>query len=165
MPRPFMTQNNAVSTTQNSIINLNMNQNQKTSITLSREQKYMLDKKLRKPRSEKYMNALRQLDAGGHVHNKHLIEQIINVIKEELPEIDMGGYLQGYVSKCYLGDPYEVHTLDFKGNIIEHYERGRALPSGMEKARGIAITGDFEFIEVYTDCCRAIDARGRVSVF
>lgn len=51
------------------------------------------------------------------------------------------------------------------GEIIEHYERGKSLPAGLEKARNIAITGNFEFIEVYTDCCRAVDSSGRISVF
>ena len=27
----------------------------------------------------------------------------------------------GIVSICYLGKPYEVHSLDITGQIIEHY--------------------------------------------
>ena len=39
------------------------------------------------------------------------------------------------VSKCFLGDPYEVHTVDFTHTIIKHYKQGEVLPDGMEKAR------------------------------
>lgn len=62
----------------------------------------MLDKKLRQPRSEKYMKSLRQLDAGGHVHNKRLVEQIINVIREELPEVEIGGIFRGMSQNAIL---------------------------------------------------------------
>ena len=30
--------------------------------------------------------------------------------------------------------PYEVHTLDLTGGIIEHYKTGETLPDGLEKA-------------------------------
>lgn len=63
-----------------------------------------------------------------------------------------------------MGKPYEVHTLDMTGSIIEHYKAGQKLPSGMEKARGIALRGGYDFIEVYVDCCRAIGPTGDVSV-
>lgn len=65
---------------------------------------------------------------------------------------------------CYPGEPYEVHTLDVSGSIIEHYKRGHKLPGLLEKARNVALRGGYEFIEVYVDCCRCISSDGSVSV-
>lgn len=126
--------------------------------------KLRLDRLLRKPRSKAYMDALHRLDAGGHVHNQHKVNEIIDAIRNEFPEIELSGILLGYVSICYLGKPYEVHTLDMTGQIIEHYKVGQTLPGGLEKARSIAIRGGYDFIEVYVDCCRCVSANGSVSV-
>lgn len=126
--------------------------------------KMKLDRMLRKPRSKAYMEALRGLDAGGHVQNQARVDGILEAVRGEFPEIELSGILLGYVAKCYLGKPYEVHTLDVGGGIIEHYQAGQPLPGGMEKARSIAMRGGYEFIEVYTDCCRAVSANGAVSV-
>lgn len=126
--------------------------------------KMKLDRLLRKPRSKSYMDALHKLDAGGHTHNRDKVNEIIDAIRGEFPEIEINGILLGYVSKCYLGDPYEVHTLDVTESIIEHYKVGQPLPNGLEKARSIAMRGGYDFIEVYVDCCRAVSADGTVSV-
>lgn len=126
--------------------------------------KLSLDRLLRKSRSKEYMDAIHQLDAGGHVHNKKEVNEIINTIKSEFPDVDINGMLLGFVAKCYLGAPYEAHTLDLVGEIIEHYKRGETLPGGLDKAKSIALHGGYDFIEVYTDCCRAISSNGSVSV-
>jgi hypothetical protein len=126
--------------------------------------KMKLDRLLRRPRSKAYMDALSRLDAGGHTHNQDKVNDIINTLKNEFPEVDLYGVFLGCISVCYLGKPYEVHTLDITGSIIEHYEAGRPLPDGMEKARSIAMRGGYAFIEVYTDCCRAVSSTGTVSV-
>lgn len=62
------------------------------------------------------------------------------------------------------GKPYEVHTLDIGGGIVDHYKEGEVLPGGLEKARGIALKGGYDFIEVYVDCCRAVSSTEMVSV-
>lgn len=126
--------------------------------------KMKLDRMLRKRRSKEYMDALHKLDAGGHVHNQQKVDDMINVIRQEFPEVDIQGILLGIVSTCYLGAPYEVHTLDISGHIIEHYKTGQTLPGGLEKAHSIALRGGYEYIEVYVDCCRCISANGSVSV-
>ena len=126
--------------------------------------KLSLDRLLRKSRSKEYMDAIHQLDAGGHVHNKKEVNEIINTIKSEFPDVDINGILLGFVAKCYLGAPYEAHTLDLVGEIVEHYKRGETLPGGLDKAKSIALHGGYDFIEVYTDCCRAISSNGSVSV-
>lgn len=126
--------------------------------------KMKLDRLLRKTRSKEYMDALHKLDAGGHVHNQQKVNEIIDTIRNEFPEVEISGVLLGFVSICYLGKPYEVHTLDLTGQIVEHYKAGQSLPGGLEKARAIALRGGYDFIEVYADCCRCISSTGAVSV-
>ena len=126
-----------------------------------------LQRILRKKRSQKYMKAMKSLDAGGHVHNQEKINELINTIREEFPEVELidKGMLIGILAKCYLGFPYEVHTLNFTlSSIIEHYKRGEMLPEGMEKARAMAARGVYEYIEVYTDYCCAVSSDGTVSI-
>jgi hypothetical protein len=126
--------------------------------------KMVLDRTLRKKRSKEYMQAIQKLDAGGHTHNQKQVDEIIGEITNEFPEVKLEGLLIGFVAICYLGKPYEVHTLDLSGRIIQHFQAGQSLPDGMEKARGIAMHGGYSFIEVYTDCVRAVSSGGNVSV-
>lgn len=126
--------------------------------------KMKLDRLLRKPRSPQYIKMVQNLDVGDHTLNKNQVASIIGAISNEFPEIELKGVLLGFVAVCYLGNPYEVHILDFSGQIIEHYKKGQVLPYGMEKARALALHGGYSFIEVYVDCCRAISANGTVSV-
>jgi len=135
-----------------------------TSTESATEKKMKLDRLLRKPRSKQYMDAISRLDAGGHAHNSDKVKAITDALRHEFPEIELGGVFLGIVSKCYLGDNYEVHILDISGQIICHYRQGQSLPDGLEKARGIAIHGGYAFIEVYSDCCRAVSTNGNVSV-
>lgn len=119
---------------------------------------------LRKPRSRAYLEAIGKLDAGGVTLNPKLMEEIRAVLEEEFKDIHLFDFLLGYVSKCYLGDPYEVHTLDLAGNIVTHYKTGEPLPGGLEKARNLVLFGDYKFVEVYKDCCRGIYEDGSVAV-
>ena len=162
MPRPILKTPQKNETHTHNILSATCNQEQKQQT--QQIDKMKLDRLLRKTRSKEYMDALHELDAGGHVHNQHKVNDIINTIKKEFPEVEISGILLGYVSTCYLGKPYEVHTLDITGEIIEHYKAGQTLPNGMEKARSIAMRGGYDFIEVYVDCCRAISSNGTVSV-
>lgn len=136
---------------------------EKTKVTVDT---LTLQRILRKKRSQKYMEAMRSLDAGGHVHNQEKVNELINAIREEFPEVELidSGILIGIVSKCYLGRPYEVHTLDCTLSIVEHYKQGQSLPDGMEKARAIAARAVYEYIEVYKDYCCAISSDGTVSI-
>ena len=157
MPKPILNSYQSQKQTQAShIMTSNLKQSQIDKLSL--------DRLLRKSRSKEYMDAIHQLDAGGHVHNKKEVNEIINTIKSEFPDVDINGILLGFVAKCYLGAPYEAHTLDLVGEIIEHYKRGETLPGGLDKAKSIALHGGYDFIEVYTDCCRAISSNGSVSV-
>lgn len=160
MPRPML-RSPQTQTQANNVLSATYNNNQQQRQQID---KMKLDRLLRKTRSKEYMDALHRLDAGGHVHNQNKVNDIINTIKSEFPEVEISGILLGYVAICYLGKPYEVHTLDITGGIIEHYKSGQTLPGGLEKARSIAMRGGYDFIEVYVDCCRAISSMGAVSV-
>ena len=86
---------------------------------------------------------MKKLDAGGHVHNQKEVDDLIGVIVSEFPEIQIQDILLGIISKCYLGIPYEVHTLDITLNIVRHYKIGECLPDGLEKARYLAKQGTY----------------------
>ena len=164
MPRPMLRTPQKTETQTHSILSATNNQQQQQQKQQQQIDKMKLDRLLRRPRSKAYMEALHRLDAGGHAHNQQKVDEIIQTIRSELPEVELDGILLGYVSICYLGRPYEVHTLDMTGEIIEHYKAGQTLPNGLEKARGIAMRGGYDFIEVYVDCCRAVSTNGTVSV-
>ena len=161
MPKPLLKQQQS-QTQMGSILSATQQQSQKQQT--QQMDKMKLDRLLRKTRSKEYMDALHKLDAGGHVHNQHKVNEIVDVIRNEFPEVEISSVLLGFVSICYLGRPYEVHTLDMTGKIIDHYKVGQSLPGGLEKARSLALRGGYEFIEVYVDCCRCISSTGAVSV-
>lgn len=161
MPKPML-KKTQIQTKSNNI--LSATQNQQPNYQVQQMDKMRLDRLLRKTRSKEYMQSLHQLDVGGHVHNQHKVNEIIDTIRNEFPDLEISGMMLGIVSICHLGKPYEVHTLDITGQIIEHYKSGQVLPGGLEKARSIALRGGYDFIEVYIDCCRAISTNGTVSV-
>lgn len=161
MPKPMLRQPQT-KTQSGSILSATQDHAQKQQT--QQMDKMKLDRLLRKPRSKAYMNALHKLDAGGHVHNHDKVNEILNAIRSEFPEVSIEGVLLGVVSLCYLGAPYEVHSLDTAGQIIEHYKAWQPMPNGLERARSLAIRGGYDFIEVYTDCCRCISSNGTVSV-
>lgn len=161
MPKPML-RRPQIQTESNTILHAVQDQHQ--IIQTQQMNKLMRDRLLRKPRSKAYMQAVHKLDAGGHVHNQQKVKEIVDVIRNEFPEIELSGIMLGIVAVCCLGKPYEVHTLDITGQIIEHYKSGHALPGGLEKARSIAMYGGYAFIEVYIDCCRAVSSDGTVSV-
>ena len=162
MPKPMLKPLQQSQTTEESILSAAYKaETKKENRELNRLQ---LDRILRKQRSKEYMSMMGKLDAGGHVHNQDKVNDMIQTIRNEFPEVEIQGILLGIVSICYLGEPYEVHTLDVKGRIVEHYKQGQSLPDGMEKARSIAIRGGYEVLEVYTDRCCAVSMSGMVSV-
>lgn len=163
MPRPMLKTPQAQTQTKTNVLNTMQTQQQQKQ-QQKQVNRVMQDKLLRKSRSKAYMDAMHKLDAGGHVHNQALVKEIIDAIQEEFPEVTLEGELVGIVSKCYLGDSYQVHTLDYAGGIIEHYRRGEAMPNGLDRARNVAMRGNYDFIEVYTSCCRCIGNDGSVSV-
>lgn len=122
-----------------------------------------VERVLNRKRSKEYMDAMTRLDAGGHMHNQRKVEALMEIIRAEMPEIEIDMGPIGIVSKCYLGAPYEVHTLDLTGAIIEHYESFRSMPGSLEKARSLALSGYYAFIEVYHHALRAVKTDGTVA--
>lgn len=160
MPKPMLKQQQVQ--TQSEVV-LKVQQQEKGN-SCQQMDKIRLDRLLRQKRSKEYITALHKLDAGGHTCNQRQVDEIISAICAEFPAVEIRDILLGFVAICYLGEPYEVHTLDFSGQIIQHYKVGQPLPGGLEKARTIAIRGGYDFVEVYIDCCRCISSTGTVSV-
>jgi hypothetical protein len=120
--------------------------------------------RLREKRSAKYVDAMQRLDAGTHQQNAAALQELLDAISAEFPELAIEQRPLGMVSKCYLGEPYEVHRCDLDGNIVEHFERYRAMPPLFERARGLAAHGAYRFIEIYADSLRAVALDGSVAV-
>lgn len=111
-------------------------------------------------RSDTYLRAIRALDGSGHLSQVD-IQKLVDDIHREFTEKYSATPI-GIVGKCYLGEPFEVHTLALDGSIIEHYRVGQALPGGMERARQMAISVAYQAIEVYTDRMVCVRADGSV---
>jgi len=116
---------------------------------------------LRKRRSPAYLAALKGLDLGGH-SNTQALDALRQAIAAEFPQAEAAPL--GWVSKCYLGVPYEVHTLDASGSIVIHYRWGEPLPPPLERARALARSGRYLMIEVHADRLVAISEDGATSV-
>ena len=123
-----------------------------------------LQARLRQKRSSAYIDTLTRLDAGGHVHSPTATQALIDAIKAELPEVSVDALPHGIVSRCYLGAPYEVHTLDCSGSIIEHYKNHQSLPALLERARTLALHPGYAFIEVYAQRLIAVSDSGQTSI-
>lgn len=122
-----------------------------------------LEKRLKQKRSKAYMDEMVRLDAMGAICDPGKVRELIQAMNKEFADISSSERLIGLVAKCYLGAPYEVHVLDMLHDIVEHYEAGRALPDGLEKARVLARHPGYAFIEVYTNSICAISADGQVA--
>ncbi len=123
-----------------------------------------LEHRLRKQRSKTYVQAMKRLDAGTHQQNRAALDEVLQGIASEFPELTIDQRPLGIVSICYLGAPYVVHICDLSGNIIEHYESYRTMPPLLERARALALHSAYAFIEVYSDRLCAVAADGSLSV-
>jgi len=150
-----------------------MNVDKKVNVTVSPKQVsrttfeltgMALDKRLRQKRSQDYVDCVAKLDACGVTSSQAQINDLIQAIQNEFPDLTPYQYPIGIIAKCYLGEPYEVHILDVKLDIVEHYKKGEMLPSQMDRGRGIALHPNYVFIEVYNDTLRAVTTNGDVSV-
>lgn len=75
---------------------------------------------------------------------------VMQWIREEYEE-RYGGMLLGMFSKCFLGPPFVDHKLDLFGSIVEHYSPNDDPGYPYSKARGLARSGSYAFIEIYSD--------------
>lgn len=62
-----------------------------------------------------------------------------------------GGMLVGLFAKCHLGPPFVDHKLDMLGSILEHYAPHDDPGHPYSNARGLARSGSYAFIEIYSD--------------
>lgn len=120
--------------------------------------------RLRQRRSPRYLQAVARLDAGRHLGDRAALDQLLEAIAAEFPDLTLDQRPLGLVSVCHLGEPYEVHICDFSGDILDHYKRGQAMPPLYERARRLATHPSYMFIEVYPDALRAVTATGTVAV-
>ena len=114
-----------------------------------------------RPRSSRYRTAVGRLDASATLTPAQLRE-VIDDIHREFAE-RWSAIPLGFVGHCYLGPPYEAHTLTVDGQIIEHYVAGQALPGRLEQARALARTEHYLVIEVYPDQLVCVRADGSVA--
>lgn len=119
---------------------------------------------LRQDRTPAYVAALGKLDAGDARLDPEFAAKVIAQIRKEFPAVQCLGSFLGILARCYIDDTYDVHTLDWQEEILQHYHRGEALPEGLAKGRSLALYGGYAFVEVYTDCCRGVYPDGHVAV-
>ena len=100
-----------------------------------------------KPRTAELLTAIRQLDV---TVDQHATRQIMEWIRNEY-DARQGGTLLGLFAKCYLGPPYVDHRLDLFGSICEHFTPAEQVPIPYAQARGLAQSGAYAHIEIYTD--------------
>lgn len=117
-------------------------------------------KLLTTPRSARYLSAIGKLD-GSSTMTPVELQDVIDAIHREFTE-KWSAVPQGFVGHCYLGPPYEAHTLTISGEIIEHYQAGQPLPGRLEEARSLARTEHYLVIEVYTDRLVCVRTDGSV---
>ena len=119
---------------------------------------------LRQNRKPAYMDALGKLDAGDARLDPEFAAKVVARIRKEFPAVQCLGSFLGILAQCHIDDTYDVHTLDWKEDILQHYHRGEALPEGLAKGRSLALYGGYAFVEVYTDCCRGVFPDGHLAV-
>ena len=125
---------------------------------------FSVEERRRQKRNTDYMELLSELDTGQKVISQAKAKQIIDDVNAEFSDLPDSAMPIGIVAACYLGDPYEVHTIDLETGTIEHYKTSEPLPPMLEKARSIAQHPSYAFIEVYPDCLCAVDKNGEVSI-
>ncbi len=140
---------------------MSLTQVSRQSTSLSQDQ---INARLRIKRSTAYLEAIGRLDAGGHTHNRQAVDALVAAITEEFPDVTIDQQPLGIVSRCYLGAPYEVHTLDRAGNIIQHFKSFESLPPLLAKGRALAMHGRYAFVEVYLDKVIAVTSNGDTSI-
>lgn len=112
---------------------------------------FVSDRDLLKKRSQQYLRLIAGLDAHTLTDTQGM-EALVQAIQEEFGTAALASLPLGIVAKCFLGHPYEVHTLDLSGShIIHHYKTSETMEAHFEKARVLAQHNAYAMVEVYTD--------------
>ena len=125
---------------------------------------HLLEARLRQQRSPAYVQAMARLDAGGHCCTRDAVEALIRQIELEMPEIVTSDLPIAILAECFLGSPYEVHTLDCVGQIVTHYKSHEVLPANLERGRALALHPAYAFVEIYPHKVIPVTATGIVSI-
>lgn len=124
-----------------------------------------LEAALRKPRSKEYVEFIKKMDIGCEADMSGYIAEWTDKVDKEFPFIaNVSNFLLGIISRCYLGDSYEVHMLDKTLSIVGHFKKGEPLPNGLEPCRSIGMNPNYEFVEVYEHMYCIVDKNGNTSV-
>ena len=123
-----------------------------------------LQARLRQQRSATYIETMSKLDAGGHTHDVKAVQSVVDAIRQEMPDVEVDSMPVGIVSRCHLGPPYEVHTLDCSGQIVRHFKHQEGMPAMLERARSLALHNSYALIEVYPARLIAVSHTGKTSV-
>lgn len=122
---------------------------------------------------------MKNLDIEGEKISEDKLNNIIEQMKNAVPDIVLDDTFYGVLGKCYLGDGYDVHTLSkkiifgmdevthelgFGRMILKHFLIGEKLPDGLEKGRSLAVNPSYAFVEVYSDKLIAVHNSGNVSI-
>jgi len=114
-------------------------------------------------RSAAYLKLLASLDHGTLPGTRGW-DELLAAIQAEFGTAALADVPLGIVSKCFLGHPYEVHTLDLSGQaILAHYKTSQALPPDFEKARQLARHNAYALVEVYAHKLLLIGDDGTVT--
>jgi hypothetical protein len=101
------------------------------------------------PRSRRYLDAIGRLDAAAGTTAAEMAE-VVDQIHRDFAD-RWAALPLGLVSRCHLGEPFEVHTLLPDGGILDHYRRGEPLPGPLEAARAHSLSGLYLAVEVYAN--------------
>jgi hypothetical protein len=118
------------------------------------------DRDILRKRSANYVKLFSSLDQTS-LTDVQGWKELMNAVQEEFGSAELASLPLGIVSKCFLGETYEVHILDLTAsNIIKHFRTTEVMPSDFEKARVLALHDSYCFIEVYTDKLVLVRADG-----
>ncbi|PWB23618.1 hypothetical protein [Flavobacterium sp. HTF] len=127
--------------------NINLDTEKRQTLATS----FISDRDILKKRSKKYLDLISGLDAKTLTDTKGMNE-LIKAIQEEFGTAELSSLPLGILSKCFLGHPYEVHTLDLSGSqIIRHYKTAETMEADFEKARSLAKHNAYAMVEIYKD--------------
>ncbi|MCT4355568.1 hypothetical protein M5362_20740 [Streptomyces sp. Je 1-79] len=96
-------------------------------------------------RSDGLRGAVARLDAG---LDESARGQLADWAREEYAG-SHGAVPLGFVARCYLGPPYVDHILNLFHVIVQHFSPGEAMPEPFAKARMLARSDGYAYIEIY----------------
>ena len=164
-----------------------------SSFSFDFDTKKSIDEIYRTPRSQAYMDIIASIDIlsatdeeiieklrevvdedtleeFADMSPEELIEELRLCFEEEMTarEMELKDYpdpeiLEGVISQCYI-DGCDVHAIDKRGNILEHFNKHKSMPDNLAPGRIMynRYKDRCSCIEVYNNCCRVIMRNGSV---